>query len=495
MAGLLRDLRPTSTSSVSSLNSHLIGLFTFLLLSLALLAFFLRVPDPLTRFTNCKGEPVQSPSVINHAGRILGRSPTPSFPYYRDWKFNFGSDLSPKICITSTTSGGLEEILPWIFYHKVIGVSNFFLFVEGKAASLAAYKVLKSIPGVKPIHRTRDLEVEQSNSRIWNETWLSSFFYKPCNYELFVKQTLNMETGIAMATEAGMDWIIHLDTDELIYPAGNRDYSVQKLLSDVPEDVDLLIFLNYESVVERDDVKEPFSEFRRVFCEVSGGVYGEVSGDFGSVSSMFPVCWSRLLTPTAVAGGFFVLWECSERFRSGLLLFLLSISLVTVLIASMGLLVRFRLLLLCFRMRLSVHWLNLSWFWFVGVDLEITFEEAAVLHYTYSKFSDLTSRRNRCGCKLTREDIERCFMLEFDRTAFVIASTGTEEEMLHWYRKHVVWNDMEVNSKLLKEGILTRIYTPTALLLSLKESGIFTSVIESTEATISDDNTMRGPKD
>ncbi|RWW23780.1 hypothetical protein BHE74_00014777 [Ensete ventricosum] len=37
------------------------------------------------------------------------------------------------------------------------------------------------------------------HSRVWNETWLSGFFYKPCNYELFVKQSLNMEMAIVMA--------------------------------------------------------------------------------------------------------------------------------------------------------------------------------------------------------------------------------------------------------------------------------------------------------
>lgn len=47
---------------------------------------------------------------------------------------------------------------------------------------------------------------------------------------------------------------------------------------------------------------------------------------------------------------------------------------------------------------------------------EVKFAEAAVLHYTYSKFSDLTSRRDRCGCKPTNEDVKRCFMLEFDRS-------------------------------------------------------------------------------
>lgn len=48
-------------------------------------------------------------------------------------------------------------------------------------------------------------------------------------------------------------------------------------------------------------------------------------------------------------------------------------------------------------------------------DREIKLEEAAILHYTYPKFSDLTSRRDRCGCKPTKVDVKRCFMLEFDR--------------------------------------------------------------------------------
>ncbi|KAL8512746.1 hypothetical protein ACS0TY_019035 [Phlomoides rotata] len=86
-----------------------------------------------------------------------------------------------------------------MFYHKVIGVSTFFLFVEGKAATPAVSNVLESIPGVKVIYRTKELQEQQAKSRIWNETWLSSFFYKSCNYELFVKQSLNMEMAIVMA--------------------------------------------------------------------------------------------------------------------------------------------------------------------------------------------------------------------------------------------------------------------------------------------------------
>ena len=51
-----------------------------------------------------------------------------------------------QICITTSTAAGVEQILPWMFYHKVIGVTNFFLFVEGKAASSTVSKVLESIP-------------------------------------------------------------------------------------------------------------------------------------------------------------------------------------------------------------------------------------------------------------------------------------------------------------------------------------------------------------
>ena len=44
-----------------------------------------------------------------------------------------------------------------------------------------------------------------------------------------------------------MDWIIHLDTDELIHPAGAREYSLRQLLSDVPSNVDMVVFPNYVS--------------------------------------------------------------------------------------------------------------------------------------------------------------------------------------------------------------------------------------------------------
>lgn len=51
-----------------------------------------------------------------------------------------------QIAITSSTSAGLDQILPWLYYHRVIGVTNYILFVEGQAASVKSTAVLEAIP-------------------------------------------------------------------------------------------------------------------------------------------------------------------------------------------------------------------------------------------------------------------------------------------------------------------------------------------------------------
>ena len=63
-----------------------------------------------------------------------------------------------------------------------------------------------------------------------------------------------------MAQKDDIDWILHIDTDELVYPGGASHYSLQQMLADVPAEVDTLVFPNYESLPERNDVVNPFEE-------------------------------------------------------------------------------------------------------------------------------------------------------------------------------------------------------------------------------------------
>ncbi|KAH0709134.1 hypothetical protein KY284_010561 [Solanum tuberosum] len=60
--------------------------------------------------------------------------------------------------------------------------------------------------------------------------------------------------------EAGVDWIIHLDTDELMHPAGSLEL-VSILYGDLWQIyLKMLTWSYFLTIVERDDVKEPFSE-------------------------------------------------------------------------------------------------------------------------------------------------------------------------------------------------------------------------------------------
>ncbi|GFY92172.1 elongation defective 1 protein [Actinidia rufa] len=418
MAGLYSSLRPPPPPSHYSFASKLLLLLTVLPLTLAALAFVLQwrgggIDDPITRWSpeesrKFPGMDASPLATVGHSSSSdcspLGHSSSPSFPYYRDWKFNFESDLKPKICITTSTSAGLEQILPWMFYHKVIGVTNFFLFVEGKAASPTVSKVLESIPGVKVIYRTRELEEQQAKSRIWNETWLSSFFYKPCNYELFVKQSLNMEMAIVMARNFGMDWIIHLDTDELLHPAGAREYSLRQLLLDVPGNVDMVVFPNYVSMFKKNYDHLPKDTYFGMYKESTRGnpnyflTYGN--------------------------------GKSAARIQDHL------------------------------RPNGAHRWHN----YMKAPKYDGTIYNGYFPYQEFFKWS--------LGSSLK---------------AFIIASTATEEEMLTWYREHVVWTDKVVNNKLLKKGILSRIYAPMAIIQGLRESGVFSSIIASAPTTLSKD--------
>ena len=41
------------------------------------------------------------------------------------------------------------------------------------------------------------------------------------------------------------DWIFHVDTDELLHPAGTPSYSLQELVISQPPDIDTIVFPNY----------------------------------------------------------------------------------------------------------------------------------------------------------------------------------------------------------------------------------------------------------
>ena len=324
-----------------------------------------------------------------------------------------GSTL-PKLAFITTTSEPYDQIRLWYEYHRSIGVSLFYLFVDGAAATPQVSARLRRLPGVVVVPRDADLKARHAASRVWNETWLSAFFHKPCNHELFVLQSLNMEVGIALAERDGADWLLHIDTDELMYPGSGPEYSLQTVLAAYPASVDTVVFPNYEALPERDDVSAPFDQvtlFKRNYHHVVSDAY------FRSYH--------------AVARGnpnYFITYgngKSAARVRPGL-------------------------------RPNGAH----RWYSYARAPREETSDQSAVLHYTYDRFDDLKSRRDRCDCAPTEDDAKRCFILPFDRMAFLAASMKTDAELLKWFRERLVWNDPAVVTDLLKSGLFVRLFAP-----------------------------------
>lgn len=115
-------------------------------------------------------------------------------PFCCSFLLVFRFRLLLQLAFVGMTSESYQQIRIWMQYHQSIGVSIFYLFVDGQAAHPEVQAQLAVLPGVTVVPRDEALIERQAHSRIWNETWLAAFFHKPCNHELFVRQSLNMES-------------------------------------------------------------------------------------------------------------------------------------------------------------------------------------------------------------------------------------------------------------------------------------------------------------
>ncbi|KAE8734386.1 Apurinic endonuclease-redox protein, putative isoform 1 [Hibiscus syriacus] len=292
-----------------------------------------------------------------------------------------------------------------------------------------------------------------------------------------------MEVAIVMSRDAGMDWITHLDTDELIHPLGACEYSVRQLLADVPGDVDMVVFPNYVSMLKK-------------------------NYDFPK-----DVYFGNYMVATHGNSNYFITYGIGKSAA-----------------------------------RIKDH-LRLNgahrWHYYMKRLIETKFNEVAVLCYTYTKFSELTSRRDRCGCKPTKEDVIRCFMLELIDLSVILFHTGIHDcfncngggnaslgstftvkkfvfEELFWmalsggmliiespsqtsndmlrltgndfsmyssdfcrYRDHVVSTNKALNLKLLTRGVFTRTCSPMSAQTILSQDKL-SSVESSNSSSIVD---------
>jgi hypothetical protein len=151
--------------------------------------------------------------------------------------------------VTTLRSPG-APLLSFVDYHLRIGFEHIFLFYEGESDEALAR--ICSNPRVSTI------KVDTSLQEEWSA--LASFraVRKFLSREVMARQILNAEVAVRRATAAGIQWLLHIDADELL------------LLGDVPLNEHLtlvtnigatqVVYANHEAVPESEEIENYFTE-------------------------------------------------------------------------------------------------------------------------------------------------------------------------------------------------------------------------------------------
>jgi hypothetical protein len=125
----------------------------------------------------------------------------------------------------------------WIDYHISIGVSKFLLSVEDTP------ELKEIIDSYGDIIEAEYISIDSKDK-----------FYDRNYWTLIDRQKTFVTKSIEKCKSLSINWLLHIDTDELLW-CGN---SIKDLLVGVESDVDYIHIKNYEAVYSSDNLENPF---------------------------------------------------------------------------------------------------------------------------------------------------------------------------------------------------------------------------------------------
>lgn len=147
-----------------------------------------------------------------------------------------------RVAAVGTFKAPLADTIQWVHYHRNIGIEALFLFFDDPADAVAATGPLADRDGVYCFGCDEDH---------WRRLGLAS---RPPS--AWSRQEFNADLGRRLAAERGIDWLIHIDSDELVY----AERGLRAALSAAPGDVDVVGFRVLEAVPEAIDYESAFRE-------------------------------------------------------------------------------------------------------------------------------------------------------------------------------------------------------------------------------------------
>jgi len=146
------------------------------------------------------------------------------------------------VCLSTTLRAPLDMTLDSVHYHLNLGVDKMYLFFDD--------------PGDVAVERFAG-EARVTVMRCDEKHWRSVGLAGDEASTIENRQSANTTAALAMARAAGHDWLIHLDGDGLICSSVPLP-----TLTNVPDEIDVVLVPLMEAVPDRLDHIHPFREVR-----------------------------------------------------------------------------------------------------------------------------------------------------------------------------------------------------------------------------------------
>ena len=155
-----------------------------------------------------------------------------------------------KAAIVTTLRDASAMIDSFIAYHLAIGFAHLFLFFDDPAdpdlPRLAGHPNITALPHDAALRRQWQALPEYPAQGPFIDS------------EVMARQVLNVGVAMDLARQMGLDWLLHIDADELFHAP---DLSVAEHFAGAQaQAADTIQYPNFEAVPEKDDIADAFRE-------------------------------------------------------------------------------------------------------------------------------------------------------------------------------------------------------------------------------------------
>ncbi|GBF98049.1 glycosyltransferase-like [Raphidocelis subcapitata] len=161
------------------------------------------------------------------------------------------------VALHTTWSGDAHalarQLLPWLSYHAALGVSRLYLLYDGDDPAVVealapAPRVELMLAGGRLAEASEAADYEAYLAR--HEGGGGSWRQLRGAYGRLIKQAYGATRALNVARDDGAAWLLSLEADELLHPAGDGGLSIAPELCGAPGHVPALRFMNAEAVPE-----------------------------------------------------------------------------------------------------------------------------------------------------------------------------------------------------------------------------------------------------